>query len=125
MTTFAAISLRALLFGFGPFQLALAAGAPLGHFAWGGQHRVLPPRLRTGSAVSAALYAAFAVLVLDRVGIISVLPHQVAKIGMWVLAALLALGALPNLMSRSKPERYLMTPLALVMSLLSVVVALS
>ncbi|HET9880007.1 MAG TPA: hypothetical protein VFQ81_11990 [Candidatus Limnocylindria bacterium] len=34
------------------FQLALAAGAPLGAMAWGGGHPgVLPPRLRVASAV--------------------------------------------------------------------------
>ncbi len=122
---FAALTLSFLLLGLGLFQLLLATGAPLGHFAWGGQHRVLPARLRTGSAISAALYAAFIVLVLDRAGVLPVLPGQVAGIAIWVLAGLLALGALPNLMSRSKPERYLMAPLALVMSLLSVIVAIN
>ncbi len=121
---FAALFLSFLLLGLGLFQLLLATGAPLGHFAWGGQHRILLARLRTGSAISAALYAAFVVLVLDRAGVLPVLPGQVGGIAMWVLAGLLALGALPNLMSRNKPERYLMAPLALVMSLLSVIVAI-
>jgi len=122
---FAAITLCCLLLGLGLFQILLAAGAPAGHFAWGGQHRVLPPRLRLGSIASAVLYAAFIMLVLDRAGILPLLPNQIAEIAMWWLAGLLALGAVPNLMSRSKPERNLMAPLALVMSLLSVIVALS
>ena len=125
MTIFATIGLCVLLLGLGLFQLVLAGGAPLGGFAWGGQHRVLPARLRTSRAISAALYAVFVVLVLDRAGILSVLTNEVAAIAIWVLAGLLALGAVPNLISRSKPERYLMAPLALVMSLLSVIVGLS
>ncbi|WP_244292716.1 hypothetical protein [[Micrococcus luteus] ATCC 49442] len=42
------------------FQAALIAGAPLGHLVWGGRHKVLPPNLRIGSAVSIVLYALFA-----------------------------------------------------------------
>lgn len=120
-----ASTLWVLLAGFGLFQLLPALGAPLGHFAWGGQHRVLPTQLRAGSAISAVLYVGFIVLVLDRVGVLHVLLDQAAQIAMWVLAGLLLLGVLPNLISRSNPERYLMAPIALVMSLLSVVVALS
>lgn len=56
------------------FQVLLIAGAPLGRFAWGGQHDVLPARLRIGSAVSIALYAVFAVLMLQAAGAFSVLP---------------------------------------------------
>lgn len=125
MTTFATILLFVLLFGLGLFQLLLAAGAPLGHLAWGGRYRTLPPRLRVSSAISAALYAAFIVLVLDGAGVLSLLSSQITGVGMWVLAGLLALGAFPNLMSRSRHERYLMAPLALVMSVLSAIVALS
>jgi hypothetical protein len=124
MTIFATIALGVLLLGLGVFQLVLATGAPFGHFAWGGQHRVLSPQLRLGSIASAALYAAFIVLVLDRAGILSVLPEQASQAAMWALATLLALGAVPNLMSSSKPERYLMAPLAIVMAVLSLILAL-
>ena len=52
---FAAVVASVLLAGLAVFQVALIAGAPLARFAWGGQHRVLPTRLRIGSAVSVAL----------------------------------------------------------------------
>ncbi|MEO9229365.1 MAG: hypothetical protein ABI216_10525 [Devosia sp.] len=120
----AAVCLCAMLLGLGAFQLLLAAGAPIGHFAWGGQHRVLPVRLRVGSIVSTVLYAVFAIVVLTRAGVFSVLPYQVAQVGIWVIAGLLLLGAIPNLISRSTPERYLMAPLALMLFALCVVVAL-
>ena len=48
----AAIALTVILALLAVFQLALVLGAPLGRFAWGGTHRVLPARLRIGSAVS-------------------------------------------------------------------------
>lgn len=124
MTIPAATFFCALLFGLGMFQLLLAAGAPVGHFAWGGQNRVLPVRLRLGSVVSAALYAAFAMVALDRAGLISVLPDQVAQIAMWVVVGVLVLGTIPNLISRSTPERYVMAPLSLLLSGLGAVIAL-
>ena len=124
MMILAALIICAVLFGLGVFQLFLAAGAPLGRFAWGGQYRVLPTRLRIGSIVSTVLYAVFAVAVLDRGGMLSMLPEQAAQISVWVIAGLFLLGAIPNLISRSKPERYVMAPLALLLSVLSLVVAL-
>jgi hypothetical protein len=50
----------ALLAALAVFQDSLIAGAPFGHLAWGGQHRILPAKLKTGSAVSIALYTLFA-----------------------------------------------------------------
>ena len=51
---------RALLAVLAVFRSVLIAGAPLGHLAWRGQHRVLPVKLRISSAASVALYALFA-----------------------------------------------------------------
>jgi hypothetical protein len=124
MTTPAPILLCAVLFGLAVFQLLLAAGAPIGQLAWGGEHRVLPARLRIGGVVSAGLYAVLAIVALDRAGLVSVLPDQAAQIGTWVIAGVFLLGAIPNLMSKSKPERYVMAPLTLLLSVLSVVIAL-
>jgi hypothetical protein len=50
------------------FQVGLMAGAPLGHLAWSGQHKVLPPRVRIGSGVSVALYGIFACVALAGPG---------------------------------------------------------
>jgi hypothetical protein len=60
-----ALTLLALL---SLFQMALVFGAPLGHFAWGGQHRVLPKNLRIGSIVSMLLYVGFAILIVSKTG---------------------------------------------------------
>lgn len=124
MTISAAIAVCALLLALGVFQLLLAAGAPIGQFAWGGEHRVLPLRLRIGSVVSTVLYAVFATVVLDRAHLVSVLPDQVKSVGIWPVAVLFLLGAIPNLMSRSKPERYVMAPVAVLLSVLCLMTAL-
>ncbi|QAY72039.1 hypothetical protein ET445_00535 [Agromyces protaetiae] len=107
------------------FQLALVFGAPLGRFAWGGQHRVLPAKLRVGSFVSILVYAAIALLALDRVGAIDVVPDLVSTVGMWVVFGYFVLGILMNAISRSKPERYTMTPVVTVLAVLSLLIALS
>ena len=52
------------------FQLALALGAPLGHFAWGGKDRVLPAGKRVASLVAILVYAVMALIAWDRIGAI-------------------------------------------------------
>jgi hypothetical protein len=120
----AAIALTVILAVLAVFQLALVFGAPLGHFAWGGQHRVLPTRLRIGSLVSIVIYAVIAVLALDRAGAIDVVSDSVSTVGMWIVFAYFVLGIPLNAISRSKPERYTMTPVVAVLAILSLLVAL-
>ena len=124
MTLIAAWLACAILAALAVFQAALIAGAPLGHFAWGGQHRVLPRNLRIGSIVSIVLYAFFAAIILQRAGVIAFLPAPVADVGIWVVAAYLALGIPLNAISRSLPERLTMTPVVIVLFALVVTVAM-
>lgn len=124
MQTVAALVACAVLAGLAVFQLRLVLGAPWGRFAWGGQHEgTLPSRLRVGSAVAVVLYAVFAVLVLERAHLLDVLPTSVSRVGIWVLVGYLALGVLLNAISRSKAERMAMTPVAAVLALACVLVA--
>ena len=118
-----AIALTVILAALAFFQLALAFGAPLGRFAWGGQHRILPARLRIGSAVSILVYALIDVIVWDRVGAIDVFPEPFSEVAMWVIFAYFVLGILMNAISRSKPERYVMAPVSLVLAVLSFLIA--
>ncbi|MCF6744269.1 hypothetical protein E9529_08255 [Blastococcus sp. KM273128] len=124
MITGAAVLACAVLGGLAVFQVALAAGRPWGRFAWGGQHDVLPPRLRTGSAVSVVLYLVFAVVILQAAGLVAVLTATVADVGIRVLTGYFALGVVLNGISRSRPERFVMTPLVLVLAACCLVVAL-
>jgi hypothetical protein len=107
----------ALLAALAVFQGLLVAGAPLGRFAWGGQHRVLPTKLRIGSAVSIVLYALFALIILgsaeravDGTGV------GITDVGIWVLTAYFTVGIGMNAVSRSRPERMLMTPVVAVLA---------
>ena len=117
MLTAVALLFCALLAALTAFQLALILGAPLGRFAWGGQHVVLPRGLRIGSAVSIVIYAGFALLALAKAHLMLRVPSG-AFVGtaMWVVAGYLLLGVAMNAISRSKPERWTMTPLALALA---------
>lgn len=105
------------------FQLALALGAPLGHFAWGGRHRVLPVHLRVGSAASIVIYGLIDLIAWDRVGAIDVFPEPFSEVAMWVIFAYFTVGIVMNAISRSKPERYTMVPVSLVLAVLAFLIA--
>ncbi|MGY1804641.1 hypothetical protein ACI78T_15280 [Blastococcus sp. SYSU D00922] len=118
MILVAAVVASVLLAALAVLQLLLVTGRPLGRFAWGGQHEVLPRGLRVGSAVSVLLYAAVAWLLwreVDRPG--------EAGAWAWVITGYFALGVLVNGISRSRPERLVMTPVALVLAICALVVA--
>ncbi|MEL4319954.1 hypothetical protein WJX64_13135 [Leifsonia sp. YIM 134122] len=120
----AAIALCVILAALAIFQLALILGAPIGRFAWGGQHRVLPAKLRIGSAVAIVIYALIGTLALDRASVIDVVPDAVSTVGMWVAFGYFVLGIPLNAISRSRPERFTMTPVVIVLAALSLLVAL-
>lgn len=120
-----AVTLTIVLALLAVFQLALIGGAPWGSFAWGGKERVLSRRLRIGSGFSIVIYVLIAAIVLDRAGVIDVLPDVVSTVGIWIVFAYFCLGTVLNAISRSKPERYTMTPVTVVLAVLSLLVALS
>ncbi|HEV7168734.1 MAG TPA: hypothetical protein VGN49_12300 [Micrococcaceae bacterium] len=125
LAQFSAILVCAILVGLTLFQGALIGGAPLGRMAWGGQHRVLPAKLRIGSAASIATYALFAYAALAKAGMVPPLVSETfTSISMWVLTAYFTLGIILNAISRSKPERLVMTPTVLVLASLYLVLSL-
>lgn len=125
MSIVAAFTMAAILAGLAIFQAALAAGAPIGRFAWGGQHDRLPMGLRIGSGVAILLYAGFAAILLQRAGVLALLPAGGwLGVATWVIVGYCALGIVMNAISRSRPERLTMTPLVALLFGLSLVVAL-
>lgn len=122
---FAAIVVAVGLAGLAVFQLALIAGVPLGAAAWGGTRTVLPPSLRIASAVTILIYGLGALLVLRRAGFpIRWISPRFAHWGTWALVIILTLAALPNFVSQSPWEQFLLGPTALLLAALSLVVAL-
>jgi hypothetical protein len=125
--TIAALIAAALIVVLVVFQLALAAGAPLGAAAWGGQNRgVLPGRLRVASAVVAlVVYPLIGLVILAAGGLIGDdwLPVD-PTVAMWVLAGFFAVGAIVNGISRSPPER-IWSPVSATLAVCCAVIALA
>ncbi|MEQ1769975.1 MAG: hypothetical protein ABL879_09060 [Devosia sp.] len=106
------------------FQAALAGGSPWGRLAWGGKEPVLPPLLRGASFFAVVLLGFFAVVMAQRTGLVTLLPPSVVDVAIWVIVAYLALGVPMNAISRSLPERLVMTPVAIVLFAAVLIVAL-
>lgn len=123
--TVAVVIFLVLLGALAVFQISLALGAPWGRFAWGGQHEgVLPRGYRIASAVTPFVYVLMAVIALDRASVIDVVPDAVSGVGMWVIFAFFVLGVLMNAISRSKHERYSATPVAIVLAVAALFLAI-
>lgn len=106
------------------FQVALAAGAPLGAAAWSGAHPGrLPDDLRVASSVSAVVWLLAALVVLARGGAGVRLPARVGRTGVRTLAGLLGLGAVMNAASSSPWERFGWAPFTLALLVLCVLLA--
>ena len=108
------------------YQVVLALGAPFGEAAWGGtQQGTLPAGLRVASAIGAVLWVFAALIVLQRVGVWSVLPfgRTFVRRATWVLVVLSFLSAIANLASQSSVERFLLAPIAIALGFLCFIVA--
>ncbi|MEY4434357.1 MAG: hypothetical protein RIR16_397 [Actinomycetota bacterium] len=108
------------------FQMALMLGAPLGEYAFGGQHRGrLPIGFRIGSAISALVYLGIAGHYLAQIGLFNqLLPDALNSLVNWGLVGLNVVSLILNSISRSKLERKLWVPVILLLLTCSVFIAL-
>ena len=107
------------------FQVGLALGAPWGAYAMGGVNPGrFPPALRVAAAVQAVVIALLVVVVLSSADL--VLPGLADQFGwlIWLAVGFSAVSVVLNAITRSPVERRLWLPVAAVMLLSSVVVAL-
>lgn len=115
-----------ILLGLTIFQIALIFGAPIGDYAWGGQHKVLTTKLRIGSVTSIVAYVVFAAFLVSKAGVWPIITNpNVLNTGMWAIVGYFTLGIVLNFISRNKKERALMTPVAALLAVSFFIVALS
>ena len=106
------------------FQLALAAGAPWGEYAMGGRYPGrFPPAMRVAAVVQAVLLGVLALVVLDKAGVVALGWTASFPWLAWVPVVVSLLSAVMNAATRSRLERRLWLPVAIVMLLSSIVVA--
>ena len=123
MSEIAAIVAAVVLTGLALFQASLAGGSPWGRFAWGGQQHVLRPLLRGASFLAVIIYAMFALILLQKAGLLTLFPAAMVDVGVWVAVVFFGLGVPLNAISRSLPERFVMTPVAIVLVASALVIA--
>ncbi|MFV9507283.1 MAG: hypothetical protein AB4911_22255 [Oscillochloridaceae bacterium umkhey_bin13] len=126
MTDLAAIVFTVVTLGAAAFQVALAAGAPWGAVAMGGAYPgTFPPALRIAALFQAALLVGFVLVVLARAGLILPAWSQASVWMTWVVVAFAALSLFLNLITQSALERAIWAPVATIMLVCSLMVALS
>jgi hypothetical protein len=108
------------------FQVALALGAPWGAYAMGGSFpERLPPPMRVGALVQAAVLGMLAVVVLSSAGLVLPSLSEAFPWLVWVSVAVAAVSLVLNAISRSAGERRIWVPVALALLACSLVVALT
>ena len=96
-------------------SILILCGLPLGELTMGGQYKVFPPKLKI-VLVTQLILQVFFVLILLQMGEFIPLwfSYNVTKIIGIVMAIYLSINTVMNLISKSKKEKYIMTPLSFV-----------
>ena len=95
--------------------LLVACGLPLGEFTMGGQNKILPNKYRI-MAVSSLFIQVFAIIIILQAGQYITLwfSYNITKYICFFFAVYLTINIFMNISSKSKKERYEMTPLSLI-----------
>ena len=93
----------------------VACGLPLGEFTMGGQHKILPKKFRVVAVISAAIQVFAMIIILQAGGFISLwLSFKLTKYICFFFAVYLSLNTIMNMISKSRKEKYVMTPLSFI-----------
>ena len=111
--------LGAVLFGIIAIMTVLVAcGLPLGEFTMGGQHKILPKKLMVAAVISVAIQIFAMIIILQAGGFISLwFSFKVTTYICFFFAAYLFLNTIMNMISKSRKEKYVMTPLSLIVGI--------
>lgn len=125
VTVIAALVFALVAGGVVAFQLALALGAPWGRYAMGGAFPGrFPPPMRVAAVIQAILITFLAVAVLSAAGLVMPDLAAAAPWLVWVAVLVSALAVVLNAISRSAGERRIWVPVATVLLISSLMVAL-
>ena len=115
LSTVSSITGAVLLLAVAVMEILLIFGLPLGEFTMGGRFKVLPPMYRMFAASSVILQLFGAAMILQGGGLMNMwFAGKVIKIICFVFAGFFAVNTVMNIISPSKKEKYVMTPLAAV-----------
>ena len=107
------------IIGVGVFSIVIilsfliVCGFPLGELTMGGQYKVFPKKLRIILVMQLILQIFFVVIVLQMGGLIPFwFSENATKIICIIMAVYLSFNTIMNFISKSKKEKYIMTPLS-------------
>ena len=94
-------------------SVLLICGLPLGELTMGGQYKVFPKKLRIVLVAQLFMQIFFVIIILQMGGFIPLwFSENVTRIICIVMAVYLSLNVVMNFISKSKKEKYIMTPLS-------------
>jgi hypothetical protein len=126
LTTTAAMLFSLVATGAVAFQLALAFGAPWGSYAMAGKFPGrLPAPMRAAAVIQAAVLALLASIVLSRAGVAFASIAESLPWLIWLPVAFSAVSLVLNAITPSAAERRLWVPVAIVLLVSSLTVALT
>ena len=106
-------------------SILIICGLPLGELTMGGQYKVFPKKLRIVLVTQLILQMFFEVIILQMGGFIPLwFSGNVTKIIGIIMAVYLSLNTVMNFISKSKKEKYIMTPISLISAICFWIVAL-
>ena len=108
--------LGAVLFGvIVTMTVLVACSLPLGEFTMGGQHKILPKKFRVVAVISAAIQVFAMIIILQAGGFISLwFSFNLTKYICFFFAVYLSLNTIMNMISKSRKEKYVMTPFSFI-----------
>lgn len=94
--------------------ILIICGLPLGELTMGGQYKVFPKKLKAMLVAQLLLQIFFVVIVLQMGGHIPLwFSYNVTRVICIIMSVYLSFNTIMNFLSKSKKERYIMTPLSL------------
>ena len=119
----AALICAVTTFGCALLQLSLTLGAPFGEYALGGQDRVLPKRKRFLSGTLSVLWVVFGIVYMQKGEILDMGMNSLfVNVMLTIYTIFLGYAIIGNgFITKSKKEKYVMTPLSAVTFVLSII----
>ncbi|RII33700.1 hypothetical protein D2A34_18435 [Clostridium chromiireducens] len=124
---FSSLICAVITFGMSLLQLSITFGAPFGEYVLGGQNKVLPQKMRFISATLFFIFIFVGMTYLQRGNILNIGFNSIfVKIVIIVNTLFLAYAIVGNgMLTKSKKEKYVMTPFAIIQFIFSVVSLIS
>jgi len=112
-----------ITFGMALLQLSITFGAPFGEYVLGGQNKVLPQKMRFTSGTFFCIFIFVGMTYLQRGNVLYIgFNPMFVKIVIIVNTLFLAYAIVGNgMLTKSKKEKYVMTPFSIIQFIFSVV----